>query len=353
MWILIIVVLLVASCQKDGKKTEKQGKADDAQPVMIEELSLRPLNEYIQVSGKLEGIVDITMNSETSGRLLELYKKLGDKVNKGERLGRVDNEVFKIRLDQAEAALLSAQAGFENAQKNANYAESSFKRNLISELEYNSVLSSIKGAKAGLDGAKAGVEAARNAYQNSFLTAPESGTISNIFVSVGQVINPNQAIASITDASTLILKTGVGETQISKIKVGQNVEIEYPGLQASVSGKVRGFGIRPLIGTATYPIEIELKNPGTLMPGMVASAKILSMRYQNLLYTAITNVVKQFDRNYIYIVNSEGNAERRMVELGNVIGENVVLASGAEIGEKIVISGTENLEDGSKVQIRQ
>lgn len=352
--ILVIILLALGACKKDdtAKSKSKPGAADDTQPVMVETLSLRSLDEYVYLSGKLEGIVDITMNSETSGRILDVSKSLGDKVAKGERLGRVENDVIRMRLEQAEAGLLSAKTAYDNAQKNAEFAENSFKRKLISEMEYNSMQAALKGAKAAWDGAKAGVESARIAYENSYFAAPEAGVITHLYITKGQVIGMGQPVAGITDASRLLLKSGVGESQIGKLKAGQSVVISHSQWQ-DVSARVRSVGIRPAPGSATYPVEIELSNPGKLMPGMVVKAGILTNRYQNILYTAITNLVKQFDRNYVYIVSAEGKAERRNVELGMVIGENVVLRSGVEPGESIVISGSENLEDGVAVKIRQ
>ncbi|PKN80389.1 MAG: hypothetical protein CVU48_02200 [Candidatus Cloacimonetes bacterium HGW-Cloacimonetes-1] len=349
---MIIVLALTACGKKAAPKAAKPG-GEDTQPVMIEALNSRSLDEYITVSGKLEGLTEVTMSSETSGRIMNLYKKLGDSVSKGERIGAVDNDIYRIRLDQAEAGLLSAQSAYDNATKNFSYAEQSRKRNLISEAEYNNALSGIKGAKAGLDGAKAGLEAAKKAMENSYLAAPESGMISNLLVSSGQYINPGQPIAMITDAKTLIMKSGVGESQITKLKRGQPAIVTYSGITEPFKGSLRGFGISPLPNSATYPLEIEIRNNGKLLPGMVVSAQILSKRHTDLLFTQITNIVKEFDKNYVYIINDKGTAERRLVVLGNIIGENVVLLSGVEIGENIVVSGTENLEDGTKVQIRQ
>ncbi len=352
--ILMVAVLALASCNKQSDKPGARGSAkDELPPVMIEELNPRTLDEFISVSGKLEGIVNITMNSETSGRILELYKKLGDTVTKGERIGRVENDVYRIRLQQAEAALLSAQSGFENAQLNATYTQNLKRGSLISDAEFNSVMSALKGAQAALDGAKANVEAARLAYESSYLSAPEAGTISYLNVSTGQLINPGQPVATIIDASTLILKTGVGETQIGKIRKGQRVQISYPGSEEPIMASIRAFGISPLQGSATYPIEIELKNNGKLLPGMVVSARILSNSYQNLLYTTLTNIITEFGRTYVYVVEEEDIVKRREVSLGMVIGENVVLRSGVDLGDKIVTSGAENLEDGIKVQIRK
>ncbi|MDD2230959.1 MAG: efflux RND transporter periplasmic adaptor subunit, partial [Candidatus Cloacimonetes bacterium] len=225
--------------------------------------------------------------------------------------------------------------------------------NLISEAEYNTALSAFKGAKAAFYGAKAAKEQARLALANSYLVAPEGGVISNLMVASGQYINPGQAIATITDASTLILKTGVGESNIGKLKKGQAVELSYKGIEQTFSGQIRGFGIRPLVNTATYPVEIQINQARNLLPGMVLSAKILTNRYNNLLYTSITNIVKEFDNNYVFVIGQDNKAQKREVSLGRIIGENVELLSGVDAGESIVTTGSENLEDGNLVTIKQ
>ena len=350
--VIMSLLLVLSACGKKDNKSAKP-KQDDRQAVMVEELSLRPLDEYITVSGKLEGITDIAMSSETSGRILQLYKKLGDSVAKGERIGMVENDVTKIRVDQAEAAMLSAETAMENARKNLSYAEASRAKNLISEAEYNTALSAFKGAKAAYDGANAGKEQAKLALANSYLVAPEAGRISNLMVASGQYINPGQAIASITDASTLILKTGVGESQITKLKQGQAAEIRYSGSSKEYKGQIRGFGIRPLTNTATYPVEIQVNQSSGLLPGMVVSARILTTHYSNLLYTPITNIVKEFDKNYLFVVREGDKVQKREVSLGRIIGEYVELLSGAEVGDKIVSTGSENLEDGNLVTVKQ
>lgn len=347
----LAISLMLTAC---GKKSAPKFQAkDDKQPVTVEELSLRELDDFIMVSGKLEGITDITMSSETSGRVLQVYKKLGDFVSRGERIGRVDNDVYQYRYDQSEAALASAQSAFDTAQRNLNYAEQSYKKNLISQAEYNGALSAYKGAKAALDGARAGLESSRTGINGSYFTAPESGTISSLNIAAGQFIAAGAPVASITDASRLIIKTGVGESQIGKLKKGQRVEISYPGRTEKLAGTVRGFGIRPLANSATYPVEIEISNPKGLLPGMVVTAKIMTEHYTDLLYSSITNFSKEFGKTYAFVIDANNKAQKKEITLGKVIGEYAVIESGLEVGDRIVTSGAENLENNSIVEIKK
>ncbi len=348
--LILITILSLSAC---GKKGGAPSTPDEKQPVTVEDVSLRELDDFITVSGKLEGITNFTMSSEASGRVLEVYRKLGDRVGKGERIGRIENDAYQYRYDQSEAAVASAQAALDNAQRNLNYAEESLKRKLISQAEYNNALTAFKGAKAALDGAKAGMEASRSGVNGSFFTAPETGIISNLNINPGQFVAAGAPVATITNASRLILKTGVGESQIGKLQKGQPVEISYPSMEGTIQGKVRGFGISPLPNSATYPVEIEVAGTGNLLPGMVVTAKILTERYTDLLYSSLTYFSNEFGRTYAYVVDANNRAIKKEVKLGRIIGEYVLVESGLEVGDRIVTSGAENLEDNSIVEIRK
>lgn len=352
--IMTLAALLtgLASCKKGSGPADGNPANEERQVVMVEELQPRDLPEHITVSGRLEGSGDILMVSETTGRIIRLTKKLGDRIEKGERLGITDNEVFRIQLDQAEAAKLSAESGFENARLNFTVAENLFRQKLISEVEYNSNAAAFKSAKAALDGATAGVEAARRNYDNSFLAAPASGIISRLLVTEGQYLTYGTQIAYLADNRNLVIKTGVGESQIGKLKQGQEADITVNGDPKIHKGQISGLGLRPLPGAANYPLEIRLLNSAGLQSGMVASARILSGVFRNQLYTSINNVIREYDRYYIYTVNQDDIVVRKEITPGRIIGENMLILSGAEAGDRIVTTGADNIEDGALVQVR-
>jgi RND family efflux transporter MFP subunit len=351
---LSAVLLLSAtlSCRKGNPGPAQQGK-EEKQTVMVEELVPRDLNEYISVSGKLEGSTDVIMVSETSGNLMTLYKKLGDRVEKLERIGIVNSEEYGLRLQQAKAAQKSAEASLETARLNLAASEGLFQKKIISQAEYNSAVAAVNGASAALEGANANLQAAQKAYDNSYLVAPAAGIISKLFVTAGQYVTFGTQIAYITDNKSLVIKTGVGESQIGKLKQGQSAEVFVQGSEVAAKGVISGLGIRPLPGAANYPLEIRLLSSKGLQPGMVATARILSGVFKDRLYTSINNISSEYDRYYVYTVGKDNRVSRREVQVGRVVGENVMLLSGVEAGDRIVTTGTENLEDGAVVEIRR
>jgi len=354
--ISIGLILLLSACgrsgdaQAGGSRQSAQGQA-----VMVSRLEPMDLNEYVRVSGRLEGITDFTMSAESSGLVLGLYKKLGDQVMIGERIGQLENEILESRLASAQAALVSAEANLSIANDNYFFALAASDRGLISDAEFKAADTARAAAESAHLSAMANAQSAGTAYENSYLLAPRAGTISQLFVSEGQLVNMGSPVASITDASTLILKTGVGESQIGKLRKGQSATISHDG--KSYSAKVRGFGIRPLPNSASYPVELELSGESGLIPGMVISAQIRTNTYRGIVATQVTNLVREYDKDFIFVVeeDDEGNAvaSRRELVLGRSISGYREILAGVEQGELIVVSGAENLEDGSPVSIRQ
>ncbi len=357
--ITLIVFSILFGCGKESEeKSElsKKGKSNTGKniPVMVEKVQPKNLEQFIKVTGKLEGWTDIVMTSETSGKIIEIKKHLGDRVAKGEEIGRIDNKDYEIQVKQSEASVLAAEASYEAAELQMQASENLFKNNSISQVEYSQSKSAFKNALAGVKGAQAGLEKSQKAYDNSCFIAPVSGFITDIPIEIGQTISFGQPVCSIVDSKKMIIKTGVGEKEVQKLKKGQQVTISNDGKKDTFYGKITGIGIKPVNNSASYPIEIEIDNPkGKLLPGMVIEASILSKVFKDVIYTSMNNIFQEYDDYFAFVIDSKNKAERRKVTLGEKVGENVIIISGINIDEKLVIEGVENLEDGSVVDIRK
>ena len=255
-------------------------------------------------------------------------------------------------MDQAKALLLAAEAAFENAELQIEASEVLYKNENISHAEYITAKSSLKNAQAGLDGAKAGVERAQRFYDNSRFVSPVSGFISNLPIRVGESIVNGQIVCGIVNSKKLVIRTGVGESDIVNLKRGLLVSVEYS--DKKFNGRIIGLGIKPLPNSASYPIEIELDNPNReLLPGMVVRCHILNKTYEDVIYVSANNVITLYDNSYVYVVDDDNRAHRRRVVLGDQIDRSYIIEDGLQTGEKLVIEGVESLNEGSLVEIRK
>ena len=353
--ILLILVLAISliSCMENKKpKKPMNDKSKEKEViVMVQEMKLQNLDKYVNIIGKLEGITDVDFSSETNGKVIEIYKNLGDWVNKGESIGRVDNADAKNMLLQAQAALLAAEANLETANMSMKASNKLYEENTISEKEFLQAKSSLKNAQAGYNGALASSESARKNLENSQFTAPVSGYIAELKLEVGEMVNPGMKIVGIVNSKKLKVKAGISESDISFVQKNDPVKVIYKNKE--YAGKISGVGIRPTTGGNNYPVEIVLNNPNNeLYPGMVIEGRIFSQTYENILYTSIENLREKYDKKFVYIINSENRAEIKIVTLGEKVENNIIITSGLKVGDKLVIDGIDSLSDGTLVDAR-
>lgn len=351
--VLGAVALLFSGCSKPGGGFSGMKKEAVPASVIVEVVQPRDLEEFIKIVGTLEGIIDITLSSEVSGKIVEKLKNLGDWVNEGEAIGRIDNADLKNKVDQAEASLLAAKASFESAQLNLTTSEKLYEDGKISKMSYLEAQIGIKGAQAGLEAARAGLESAKRYLNNSLFTAPVSGFITSISLEIGEMIGVGSPVCSIVNSTKLLIKTGIGESDIMSVSKGQHVSIHYDDYPHEFDGKITGVGIKPLAGTASYPIEIVLDNQdGLLLPGMVVDGYILAHVYQDVIYTSLNNISEKYDDKIVYIIDENDTAHKVNIELGEEIDRNVIIKKGLNHGDKLVREGYENLQEGTKVIIK-
>lgn len=352
-FIILVVLISLVSCMENKKPgMDESGKSKEQEViVMVQKMELEDLEKYVNIIGKLEGITDVDLSCETNGKVIEIYKNLGDWIDKGDAIGRVDNTDAKNLLLQAQAVLMAAEANMETASMSMKASQRLYDENKISESEFLQANSSLKNAQAGYNGALANVESARKNLENSQFTAPVSGFLAELNLEVGEMVSPGMKIAGIVNSRKLKIKSGISESDISFVKKDDHVIVVYNG--KNYVGKISGVGIRPVTGGNNYPIEIILSNPNLeLFPGMVVEGHIFSQTFKNVLYTSIENLREKYDKQFVYIINSENRAELRIVELGEKVANNIIIKSGLQAGDKLVIDGIDSLSDGTLVEVK-
>ena len=350
----VMIVVVLTACKEKAPQQRGQGPGGREETVIIEVMIQRDLNEYIRLSGVLEGKTDISFNSEVSGRIVELYKSLGDNVRTGEAIGKTDNADLEIQVMQAEAAVFSAEASVVSAEVVYNGNVELFENGRISAVEFHTSESAFKSAQATLQGARATLESRKRALQNSQFFAPVDGQIVDLPIRVGQTITVGQKIAGIVDVATLKIRTGVGESAIRSIYRGQTALITHRNIDGVITGRVTGVGHKPLTNIATYPLEIEINNSARkLIPGLVVNCEILSYVNRAVIYTLMSNIQKEYDTDFVYIVDDQNIIQKRIVTLGKQISENVIITDGIEPRDRLVVDGHDRIKEGSKVAVRE
>lgn len=299
-------------------------------------------NHYLEIQGDVDTKENILIQPEFSGTLTSLNVKAGQRVSKGQILGRIDDAGMSQQLASLENQYALAKTSFER-QKNL------WAKKIGSEIQFLQ-------AQTQMISAQKGVAQMRAQLSKTVIRAPFSGTIDEVYAERGQVVAPSQqGLMRIVNLGNMYVSTTVPESYIGKLKVGTEVDVFLKSLGKTYKGKVRQVGnfINP--NNRSFGIEVGVPNPENLLrPNQVANLKI--MDYSNKKAIVVpTNVVQEDgEKNkFVFIVaNSNGKtgtAKKVLVEIGKSSDNVTEIVSGLSANDIIVTEGVNSISEGMKL----
>lgn len=299
-------------------------------------------NHYLEVQGNVNTKENIVVQPEFSGTLTALYVKAGQRVAKGQVLGKIDDAGMGQQLASIENQYALAKTTFER-QKNL------WDKKIGSEIQFLQ-------AQAQMISAQKAVAQMRAQVAKTVIRAPFSGTIDDVFVERGQVVAPNpQGLMRIVNLSNMYVSTTVPETYIGKLKPGTEVDVFLTSLGKTYKGKVRQVAnfINP--NNRSFGIEVSVPNPDNLLrPNQVAKLKIIDYTVNNAIVVP-TNVVQEDGEHqkFVFIatqVNGKtGIAKKVVVKVGKSSNNVTEILSGLAANDVIITEGVNNIADGMKL----
>ena len=299
-------------------------------------------SHYLEVQGSVDTKENILVQPEFSGILTSLNVKAGQKVVKGQILGRVDDNGMSQQLASLENSYALAKTTFER-QKNL------WDQKIGSEIQYLQ-------AQNQMITAQKGVSQFRAQLSKTLIRAPFSGTIDEVFVEKGQVVAPSQkGLMRIVNLGNMFVSTSVPESYIGKLKIGDNVEVFLTSLNKIYQGKVRQVGnfINP--SNRSFGVEVSIPNPDNLLrPNQVAKLKIIDYTNKDAVVIP-TNVIQEDGKGnkYVYIVEGSdgktGTAKKVIVEVGKSSNNVTEIISGLSADDIIVTDGANTISEGMKL----
>jgi membrane fusion protein (multidrug efflux system) len=299
-------------------------------------------NHYLEVQGNVNTKENILVQPEFSGTLTTLNVKAGQRVAKGQILGKVDDAGMSQQLASIENQYALAKTTFER-QKNL------WDKKIGSEIQFLQ-------AQAQMISAQKSVAQMKAQVAKTVIRAPFSGTIDEVFVERGQVVAPGpQGLMRIVNLSNMYVSTTVPETYIGKLKAGTVVDVFLTSLGKTYKGKVRQVGnfINP--SNRSFGIEVSIPNPDNLLrPNQVAKLKIIDYTINNAIVVP-TNVVQEDGEHnkFVYIATNitgkKAMAKKILVKVGKSSNNVTEILSGLAANDIIVTEGVNNIADGMKL----
>jgi RND family efflux transporter MFP subunit len=323
-------------------------------------------NASLTASGYVVAQRKAAVASKGTGRLIWLGVVEGDKVKKGQIIGRLEDNDIHALLDQAKANLLLTQADLKDAENSYNREKALLKTGSATKMEVDAAEARYLRVLASIDAAKANINSQEIALENMLIRAPFDGTVLTKNADIGEIVSPlgaslnsRAAIVTMADMSSLEVEADVSESNIEKIKVNQECDIvldAYP--DKSYEGYVAKIIPTADRSKATVMVKVGFKHyDERVLPEMSAKVLFLSDKpkdevkdEKSALIVPMTSVTNREGRDVVYLVREEKTVEVP-VTTGRKFNAYVEITSGISDGDKVIDKVTDQIKNGIKVKV--
>jgi len=336
--IILLCVFVFNAC--NSKKNEQE---NIEKPILVETLTISKTsaNKTISVSGNIEGNKTVKLGFLVAGKVNFIAINEGESIGSGQLLASLDPESYSIAKDMADATA-------EQVQDDYNRLSEMYKTKSISESDFVKISCGLKQAKAQQRLHKKNVNDTR-------LVSPINGVLLKKLTEVGEIIGVGMPFFIISDIQTVKVNAAVPESDLNQIKMGGEANIYISAIDSSFIGKINEIGSVAEATSRAFTVKIELKNPKLLIrPGMTAEIKFSSSKKSEFIAIPASALLHDVDNSsYVYIADEQGKkAIKRKVAIGQILGDNIEIVSGIEVGEKLIISGQNKISNGSLITLK-
>lgn len=252
-------------------------------------------------------------------------------------------------LDAAYAKLTVDQATYQQALDAQTITEAQIRQ---AEAKVESAQAQVEQGQAQLKQAQSALDLANSNLSDTTLTSPITGVVLQKVVASGEMTSAGYPIVAIGKVDDVWVEIGVTDDAVGKLYKGQSAAVYVYGTDQTVTGTVDEIGALADTTTRTFPVKIRVHNPdGTLLPGMIAKVDI-SLSDTPGICIPLDSVIQLADGSSVFLYDeATGTVSRRMIETGEIVGDQIEVLAGLESGECLVTAGQFVLHDGEQVQL--
>lgn len=273
--IILVMVVVAAAVAVWAYQDSREGGEAAFRTAAVERQSIR---QTVSATGTLNAVSTVSVGTQVSGQVAELYVDFNDEVRKGQLLARIDPTLAQQAVADAESSLERTRAELDAAQRDHQRNRQLLDEGLVAESAFDSVESRMRVARAGVRSAQVAVDRARQNLAYTSIHAPIDGVVVERNVDVGQTVAASlsapQLFLIANDLSEMQILAQVDESDIAAIQQGQAVSFSVQALpRESFRGEVRQVRLQSATqeNVVNYTVVIAVDNTdGKLLPGMTA-----------------------------------------------------------------------------------
>ena len=360
----IIVIVCIYLFLTREKKTEPE-----APVVTISTIQQENVNIYGEYVGRIRAQQFVEIRARVEGFLEQMLFDEGTQVKRNQVLFVINQDQYRAKVDKVSAQLKKDEAQVRKAQRDLERIRPLVEQRAASEVELDNAVAAYETAVASVGMTQADLDQAEQELGYTIVRSPISGQISERHVDLGTLVGGNgkSLLATIVKSDTVLIDFGMTALDYLKSKerniiIGQ--EDSTRSWQPTVDITLPDNSVYPYKGvvdfadpqvnpkTGTFSVRAEMPNPDRmLLPGQFTKVRALLDVRENATVVPQKALIIEKGGAYVFIMRRDSTVERRFIELGPEIGNNVVVERGVSKGEYIVTEGYHKLTPGMKVRV--
>ena len=339
--VVAIVLLPKLLSSSDNKSNLKPGSggADMVVPVKAHIVSFTTLNNSVFTTGTILANEEVELRSEVSGKIVKILFKEGSFVSKGDLLIKINDADLQAQLRKAESKVkLSKEKEVRQKQLRDG--------NLISQEEYDNIVSELNVNQADYDLIKAQID-------KTEIRAPFSGVVGLRSVSEGSYVTTSTVMARLQNFNSLKVDFSIPEMYSASVKTGDELEFKISG--SNQLYKARVYAIEPRIDPSTRTLQIRAICSASykdLIPGAFANVELNLKQTSNAILIPTVSIVPELKGQIVYLYRG-GVVMPQPVEIGVREETQVQIVKGLSEGDTVITSGILQIRPNSKVKISE
>jgi len=346
-WGALASAMAVAACGTAEADSTETGSAAQSftRVINVEVSTLAPeaFVEDIRLTAVAMANQDVRVAAEETGVIRALYVERGQTVSQGDSIAKIDDTVLAAQVAQARAAADLAAQTWER------------RRRLWEDDQVGSEIAYLE-AKFQAEQSAASLASLEARLARTVIRAPFSGVLDDRYVDVGTMVNPGDAVARLVDLDPIKVVAGVPERYAADVSVGDEAQLDFEVLDGDgFTTRVRYVSATVDPQNRTFGIEVQLPNPrGVVKPQMVANMAVARRSMSEAIVVPQDALVRTENGYVAYVaVERDGSpmVEARTVVLGPRRRNLVVVESGLQAGERLIVVGQKSVENGDRIRI--
>ncbi|MCB9262935.1 MAG: efflux RND transporter periplasmic adaptor subunit [Flavobacteriales bacterium] len=332
----------ISTLKQEIEKLDTTAK-DKAIAVTVSAVGKGSYNEAFKVQGLVESNHDVFVSAEVPGNITKIYVKEGQRVSKGQAIATLDASTAHSQIAELENAMSLAKINFEKQQR-------LWSQKIGSEMQYLQAKNQYENLQKSL--------ATANAQLAKFtLRSPINGTVDQIMANEGELAGSMTGgpIARIVDLSDVKIIAKVSEVYVTDLKVGQEIEVNFPSLNLTWKEKISSIGNVVDPNNRTFTVIVKpTKYQNQLRPNLLSMLTVSNKQQSNVISVPTKLIRNDGKGDYIMVVKSNGSkktVEKRAIKIGLQDAAKTVVTEGLADGDEIIVEGFSNVIEGDEVKV--